>query len=142
MLSTRGKRSRHWVGWATLAVCVGVGVGLSGCATASPQSPVSSTRHVAPVVVDVASLDGKTIPLPRSTVLDINVPTGQTTGWKATFEQKGMALFQPGSHRGGLETNPGILPLRQGTTKVTLQRGTSDTQKVAFTLTITPAPTP
>lgn len=96
---------------------------LAGCATpATHQTAVPSVSRVAPIVADLSALDGQTITLPKSTVLDITVPAGESVGWKANFGTQGIGLFQPGSERGGVVTNPGIVPLRTGTTTVTMTR--------------------
>ena len=112
---------------------------LAGCSTpATHQTPVSTASRVAPIVEDLSALDGQTITLPKSTVLDITVPAGESVGWTATFGTHGIGLFQPGSERGGLATNPGIVPLRTGTTTVTMTRPAAN-RTTTFTLKVVAA---
>jgi hypothetical protein len=112
---------------------------LAGCATPpTHRAPASTVSRVAPIVAELSALDGQTVTLPKSTVLDITVPAGESVGWTVTFGTQGIGLFQPGSERGGVVTNPGIVPLRTGTTTVTLTRPAAQ-RATTFTLNVVAA---
>lgn len=115
-------------------------LGLTACSSASTDSASTDTSSqasqvIAPIIVDTADLNGTTVDLPLNNVMDINVPADTEADWTATVADPSILEFTAGGTDGGATMNPGIKPLKAGSTEVTLTNSkTGDT--VTFTVNV------
>ena len=120
---------------------------LSGCGASSnsaepaPSSSVATGgvggpgmgTVVAPIFVDPATVDGTTVSVPLDNVVVINVD--DPTAWTGKVDDESVATFTPGSADGTATFNPGVQPVTEGTTSVTITDGTGKAH--TFTLVVT-----
>lgn len=112
-------------------------VGCVGCDATTTASDSSARGNAPAVVVEVVSLDGATVEVPRGATLDIDTEPHPVEGWQARMDPGGVAVFRDGSWgRGGAITKPRIIPLKAGDTDVTLT--SEDGLTVIFALRIKP----
>lgn len=121
-------------------IALAAGVALTATACSSPSNdttPSESTSVIAPIIVDVTQLDGKTVEVAVDNVIDINAD--DVTAWSAVIADPSIAEFIAGTSEGdsedALKTNPGIKPLKIGETKVTMT--STDGTTVTFTVVVT-----
>lgn len=113
---------------------------LSACSTASANSESSETTEesgssvVAPIIVDVTTLDGTTVDVPEGNFIDVNVPTDTEAKWTATIADGSVLSFTAGGTDGSAVMNPGFAALAAGKTEVTMTDGS---QTVKFTVNVT-----
>lgn len=113
---------------------------LSACSTASstPESSETTAESgstvIAPVVVDVAELDGTTVDVQEGNFIDVNVPMDSEALWTATIADAMVLSFTAGGTDGSAVFNPGFEALGVGTTEVTMTDGTTT---VTFTVNVT-----
>jgi hypothetical protein len=113
---------------------------LSACSTASSTPESSETTEesgstvIAPVIVDVADLDGSTVDVQEGNFIDVNVPMDSEALWTAKIADEMILSFTPGGTDGGAVFNPGFEALGVGTTEVTMTDGTTT---VTFTVNVT-----
>lgn len=113
---------------------------LSACSTTSGNSESSETTEesgsavVAPIIVDVTTLDGTTVDVPEGNFIDVNVPTDTEAKWTATIADGMILSFTAGGTDGSAVMNPGFAALAAGTTEVTMTDGS---QTVKFTVNVT-----
>lgn len=113
---------------------------LSACSTASSTPESSETTEesgstvIAPVVVDVADLDGTTVDVQEGNFIDVNVPMDSEALWTATIADDMILSFTAGGTDGSAVFNPGFEALGVGTTEVTMTDGMST---VTFTVNVT-----
>jgi hypothetical protein len=88
---------------------------------------------VAPIFVDPATVDGTTVSVPLDNVVVINVD--DPTAWTGKVADESIATFTPGSADGTATFNPGVQPVAEGTTTVTITEKGGATH--TFTLTVT-----
>ncbi|MRG59861.1 hypothetical protein GE115_08265 [Agromyces sp. CFH 90414] len=116
---------------AMLAAC-------SSAATDDPSSAEPGASMVAPVVVDLAEVDGTTIEVDAGNVIDLTGDDETYTAWTADIADESIATFIPGRDDGSAQFDPGIEALAPGETEVVLENGeTGDV--VEFTVEVTEA---
>lgn len=109
---------------------------VSACSSGSPDSS-SSAEALPPVIVEIDSLDGTTVEVPMGGAIDITGDDETFTDWTADISDPAIAEFTPGKDDGSAQFNPGITPLAEGTTDVTMTNSATD-DTVDFTVTVTP----
>jgi hypothetical protein len=125
---------------AAVALAAGVALTATACSSqASSDSKTSSEEAnevISPITVDITSLDGQTVDVDVDNVININA--ADVTAWTAEIADPAIAEFIPGTSEGdtadALKTNPGIKPLKIGTTKVTMT--STDGTTVTFTVNV------
>ena len=124
---------------AGVALAAGIALTASACSTPASDDSSSNSTVIAPVIVDIASLDGTTVEVSVDNVVDLVAE--DVTAWSGVVADPTIAEFIPGTSEGdtadALKTNPGIQPLVEGETKVTLT--STDGTTVTFTLVVTAA---
>lgn len=111
-----------------ITVTAVLALGLTGCA----PTPV-----VAPIIVNVGDLQGKTIEVPVNSLLDINTGDLAVDSYTAEIADTSVASFVQGKKDGSATFNPGIKPLKVGETEVTLTNEQGGIQAVTFTVDVT-----
>lgn len=124
------------------AVALAAGVALTATACSSQASNESSNSSeeanqvISPITVDITSIDGQTIDVGIDNVININAE--DVTAWSAEIADPTIAEFVAGTSEGdsadALKTNPGIKPLKVGTTEVTMT--STDGTVVKFTVNV------
>ena len=104
-------------------------VGLSACTT----SPV-----VAPVTVSVGELQGSTVTVGLSQVININTGDLAVDSYTAEIADPSILEFVQGKVDGEATFNPGLTPRAAGTTEVTLTNSQGGIQPLTFTVVVTP----
>jgi len=113
---------------------------LAACSTATSNPESSETTEeagstvIAPVIVDVADLDGTTVDVQEGNFIDVNVPMDSEALWTAKIADDMVLEFSAGGTDGGAVMNPGFKALAVGTTEVTMTDGTTT---VTFTVNVT-----
>ena len=102
---------------------------LSACAPATPV--------VAPVTVSVNELQGKTVEVALNQVININTDSLAVDSYTAEIADPSILEFVQGKDDGSATFNPGLTPLKTGTTKVTLTNEQGGIQPLEFTVTVT-----
>jgi hypothetical protein len=115
----------------TFAVVAVLLVGLTACSAPS-TGPV-----VAPVTVKIADLDGTTVKVALSQVVNLDTGDLATDSYSGTVADTSIATFTQGGKNGGADFNPGLTPHKVGTTEVTLSNSDGGIQNVEFTLDVT-----
>jgi hypothetical protein len=114
-----------------LAVVLGAGLGVAGCAPA-PLDPVP-----APVTVEIEELAGQTVDVPLDSLLNINVGEFDVESITGVIDDPVVAEFVPGEDDGSARFNPGVRPLTVGQTTVTLTHDQGQFEPVEFVLNVT-----
>ena len=124
-----------------IAALAGAAVfGLSACSMESSNSESSETTEesgstvIAPIIVDVTTLEGQTVEVGEGNFIDVNVPTDSEALWTATVADPMLLTFTAGGTDGSAVFNPGFEALGVGKTDVTMTDGTTT---VKFTVNIT-----
>jgi hypothetical protein len=104
-------------------------VGLSACAPATPV--------VAPVTVSVGDLQGATVSVALNQVVNINTGDLAVDSYTAEIADPSILEFVQGREEGGATFNPGLTPLKVGSTEVTLTNEQGGIQPLVFTVTVT-----
>lgn len=125
---------------AAVALAAGVALTATACSSqASTDSKTSSeeaSEVISPITVDITSIDGTTIDVDIDNIININA--ADVTAWTAEIADPAIAEFIPGTSEGdtadALKTNPGIKPLKIGTTEVTMT--STDGTIVTFTVNV------
>ena len=110
-------------------VAVSAVVGLSACA---PTQPV-----VAPVTVSVGDLQGATVDVALNQVININTGDLAVDSYTAEIADPSILEFVQGREDGSATFNPGLKPLKVGTTEVTLTNAQGGIQPLVFTVKVT-----
>lgn len=110
-------------------VAVSAVVGLSAC---------SATPVVAPVTVSVGELQGATVKVSLNQVVNINTGDLAADSYTAEIADPSILEFVQGKKEGDATFNPGLRPLKEGTTEVTLTNAQGGIQPLTFTVTVTP----
>jgi len=108
---------------------VSIVVGLSACAPATPV--------VAPVTVSVKDIQGTTIEVALNQVININTDSLAVDSYTAEIADPSVLEFVQGKDDGSATFNPGLKPLKAGTTEVTLTNEQGGIQPLEFTVTVT-----
>lgn len=118
-------------------MCVGAiaAAALTGI-TACSSTP--ATGVIGPVTVDLSSLQGTDVTVEMGRVIDLTGDDTTFTAWEADISDPKIVEFTPGKDDGSAQFNPGLTPLKEGTTEVVLTNGESH-DEVEFTVTVTPA---
>ena len=103
-------------------------VGLSACA----PTPV-----VEPVTVSVGDLQGSTVDVALNQVVDIDTGDLAVDSYTAKIADPSIVEFVQGKKDGGATFNPGLTPLKVGSTEVTLTNEQGGIQPLVFTVTVT-----
>ncbi|WP_022887514.1 hypothetical protein [Glaciibacter superstes] len=119
-----------------IALAAAALLSISACSSDSSGSS-SSAEALPPVIVEIDSLDGTTVEVPMGGAIDITGDDETFTDWSADISDPAIAEFTPGKDDGSAQFNPGITPLKEGTTDVTMSNSTTD-DTVDFTVTVTP----
>jgi len=94
-----------------------------------PRYTAPGSKVVAPVLVDPTVVTNTTVALTNVVVFTVPDPDK----WSATVADPSVVSFIPGGNQGTYTTNPGLKPLKKGTTTVTLNH---DGTMIAFTITV------
>ncbi|HEY9366356.1 MAG TPA: hypothetical protein VIP55_06970 [Agromyces sp.] len=113
-----------------LAVAAGT-LALAGCSAGTDTLP-------APVVVEIADIDGETIEVVDGNVIDLTGDDETYADWDADIEDPTIVEFTPGGDDGSAQFNPGLTALAVGSTAVTLENSETG-ETVAFTVEVVPA---
>ena len=104
---------------------------LAGCSAGTDTLP-------APVVVEIADIDGETIEVVDGNVIDLTGDDETYADWDADIEDPTIVEFTPGGDDGSAQFNPGLTALAVGSTAVTLENSETG-ETVAFTVEVVPA---
>jgi hypothetical protein len=113
---------------------------LSACSTATSTPESSETTEetgstvIAPVIVDVADLDGATVDVQEGNFIDVLVPADSEALWTAKIADSMVVSFAPGGTDGSAVFNPGFEALAAGKTEVTMTDGMTT---ATFTVNVT-----
>lgn len=120
---------------AGLALVAGIALTSAACSAPAEDSK-SQSEVIAPIIVDVNEVDGQTVKVGLNNVIDINAD--DVTAWSGEIEDPSVAEFIAGTSEGdskdAAKTNPGVKPLKEGTTKVTMT--STDGKTVTFTVVV------
>jgi hypothetical protein len=94
-----------------------------------PRYTAPGSKVVAPVLVDPTVVTDATVALTNVVVITVADPEK----WSATVTDPTIVSFTPGGNQGTYTTNPGLKPLKKGTTTVTLNH---DGTTITFTVTV------
>jgi hypothetical protein len=108
---------------------------LTGCAGEQQIGGVP-----APITMSTDELQGATVDLPINTVLNITTGSLAVDSYTADVADPSVAEFVQGYTTDTAEFNPGIKPLKEGTTEVVLTNEQGGIQPVTFTVVVVPAP--
>ena len=119
-----------------LAVAAG-GLALAGCSTGAGTG---ADTLPAPVVVQIADIEGETIEVVDGNVIDLTGDDETYAEWDAEIEDPSIVEFTPGRDDGSAQFNPGLTATAVGETAVTLENSETG-ETVAFTVEVVPATT-
>ena len=94
-----------------------------------PRYTASGSKVVAPILVDPTVVTNTSVQLTNVVVFTVPDPEN----WKATVADPTIVAFTPGGNQGTYTTNPGLKPLKKGSTVVTLDHNGT---MIAFTVTV------
>ena len=100
--------------------------------TLSPMRAV-----VAPVTVSVGDLQGATVDVALNQVININTGDLAVDSYTAEIADPSILEFVQGKEDGGATFNPGLKPLKVGTTEVTMTNAQGGIQPLTFTVKVT-----
>ena len=123
---------------AVAAIAFAAVGGLTACSNAAPAPTESAvgSNVVSPVQIPVAEANGKTYDIPMNSMGYLNVAEATEGDWTASFSKSGVVEFTEGGTDGDATFVPGLTPVAEGTTEVTLTDSvTGDT--VTFTVNVT-----
>ncbi|RXZ49275.1 hypothetical protein ESP57_10145 [Agromyces fucosus] len=118
-----------------LAVAAGALL-LAGCSAGSGTGTGADTLP-APVVVEIADIEGETIEVVDGNVIDLTGDDETYAEWDAEIEDPSIVEFTPGRDDGSAQFNPGLTALAVGSTAVTLENSETG-ETVAFTVEVVP----
>lgn len=123
---------------AVAAIAFAAVAGLTACSNATPAPSESSEEinAVSPIQIPVAEANGKTYDIPMNSMGYLNVADGSEADWSAEFSTAGVVEFTEGGTDGSATFVPGLTPVAEGTTDVTLTNSVSG-ETVAFTVNVT-----
>ena len=102
---------------------------------ASPSSTPIGGNIVAPVVVDITSLNGTTQNIIAGQVLDINVTDEDPSVWSGVSSDPTVASVTEGSKTDMVTTNPGVNGVKAGNATVTFTNSFTK-EVVTFTVVV------
>jgi hypothetical protein len=123
---------------AVAAIAFAAVGGLTACSTPAPAPTESSMGSdvVSPIQIPVADSNGKTYDIPMNSMGYLNVPEGTEADWTAEFATAGVVEFTEGGTDGSATFVPGLTPVAEGSTDVTLTNSVSG-ETVTFTVNVT-----
>ena len=123
---------------AVAAIAFAAVGGLTACSTPAPAPSESAVGSdiVSPIQIPVAEANGNTYDIPMNSTGYLNVATGTEAEWSATFSMAGVVEFTEGGTDGGSTMVPGLTPVAEGTTEVTLTNSATS-ESVTFTVNVT-----
>ena len=113
----------------TSIVAVSAVIGLSACSASPP---------VAPVTVSVGTLQGATVDVGLNQVVNIDTGDLAVDSYTAEIVDPSVVEFVQGRKDGDATFNPGLKPLKAGSTEVTLTNAQGGIQPLTFTVTVSP----
>jgi len=118
---------------ATQVVVISVGISRaqlnSFFAHLVPRYTAPGSKVVSPVLVDPTVVTNATVALTNVVVFTVSDPDK----WSATVTDPTVVSFTPGGNQGTYTTNPGLKPLKKGSTTVTLNH---DGTLITFSVTV------
>ena len=123
---------------AVAAIAIAAVGGLTACSTPAPAPSESSvgSNVVSPIQIPVAEANGQTYDIPLNATGYLNVADGTEADWTAEFSKAGVVEFTEGGPEGDATLVPGLTPVSEGTTEVTLTNPVSG-ETVTFTVNVT-----
>ena len=123
---------------AVAAIAFAAVGGLTACSNATPAPSESSEEMnvVSPIQIPVVEANGKTYDIPMNSMGYLNVSEGTEADWTAEFSTPGVVEFTEGGTDGSATFVPGLTPVAEGTTEVTLTDSASG-ETVTFTVNVT-----
>jgi len=123
---------------AVAAIAFAAVGGLSACSSATPEPTESAIGSdvVSPIQIPVVDANGKTYDIPMNSMGYLNVAEGTEGDWTAEFSKSGIVEFTAGGTDGGATFVPGLTPVAEGTTEVTLTDSMTG-EAVTFTVNVT-----
>lgn len=123
---------------AVAAIAFAAVGGLTACSTAAPAPTESAVGSdvVSPIQIPVAEANGMTYDIPMNSMGYLNVAEGTEGDWTASFSESGIVEFTEGGTDGDATFVPGLTPVAEGTTEVTLTDSESG-ESVTFTVNVT-----
>lgn len=124
---------------AVAAIAFAAVGGLTACSNATP-APTESAAEIdvlSPTQIPVVEANGQTYGIPMNSTGYLNVPEGTEADWSAEFSTPGVVEFTEGGTDGSATFVPGLTPVAEGTTDVTLTNSVSG-ETVTFTVNVTP----
>jgi hypothetical protein len=123
---------------AVAAIAFAAVGGLTACSNATPAPNESSEEMnvVSPIQIPVAEANGNTYDIPMNSMGYLNVADGSEADWTAEFSKAGVVEFTEGGTDGSATFVPGLTPVAEGTTDVTLTNSVSG-ETVTFTVNVT-----
>ena len=94
-----------------------------------PRYTAPGSKVVAPVLVDPTVVTNATVSITNVVVFTVPDPDK----WSATVADPTVVSFTPGGNQGTYTTNPGLKPLKKGSTTVTLNH---DGTLITFSVTV------
>lgn len=117
-----------------VALTAMVGVGLTACTTPTPE-PTPTNTMVAPTIVDILTLNGKTVDIANGSFVDITTGEFAPEDYTAIVSEPTIVAFTAGSNDGTVVMNPGLEGTKVGTTQVELTNKTTGV-KTTFTVVV------
>ena len=130
------------MGTAALVILATCGLGACSGTSSTPSKPSnsssgSSASVIAPIIVDLATINGTTVEVSLNNVVDLNSGDTTVTDWVGLVADPSIAEFVRGKDDGSATFNPGIRPLAVGTTSVTVSNIKLSGKSSIFTLVVT-----
>ncbi|MEO8094798.1 MAG: hypothetical protein ABI632_07690 [Pseudolysinimonas sp.] len=116
---------------AAVVIALSAVMGLAACA---------ATPVVAPIIVNTGDIQDATVSVPLNSMLVLKTGDLAVDSYTATIADPSIAEFVQGRVDGSATFNPGLKPLKVGTTSVTLTNKNGGIQQVVFELKVTPTP--
>lgn len=123
---------------AVVAIAFAAVGGLTACSNAAPAPTESAVGSdvVSPIQIPVAEANGKTYDIPMNSMGYLNVAEATEGDWTASFSKSGVVEFTAGGTDGDATFVPGLTPVAEGTTEVTLTDSVTG-ETVMFTVNVT-----
>ncbi|UOE43540.1 hypothetical protein [Agromyces larvae] len=127
---------------SVLVAAIGVAGALafSGCAAGAGDETAEPTDGdvLPPIMVQLDEVDGTTVEVPLDNVIVLQGDDETYTAWEADIADESVAEFTPGRDDGSASFDPGITPLKVGSTEVTLDNSETG-DSVTFTVDVVEA---
>lgn len=117
-----------------VALTAMVGIGLTACTTPTPE-PTPTNTMVAPTIVDITTLNGKTVDITNGSFVDITTGDFAPEDYTAVVSDPTIVAFTAGSNDGTVVMNPGLQGTKVGSTQIDLLN-TKTGVKTTFTVVV------